>query len=42
MTTEQALSIIEQASALAPLTKAAHIQVEQALKVLREALEENE
>lgn len=38
MTTQQALLILEQASAQAPLPKAAHIQIEQALRVLKEAL----
>lgn len=39
MDIEQALAVLEQASAQAPLPKSAHIQVEQALKVLKEALE---
>lgn len=38
MTLEQALSIVEQASSQAALTKAAHIQVEQALKLIKEKL----
>jgi hypothetical protein len=38
MTPEQALSIIAQAAALAPLPKQSHIQVEEALKIISEAL----
>jgi len=42
MNLEQALLIVEQAAAQAALPKAAHIQVEQALNVIKEALKKNE
>jgi hypothetical protein len=38
MNLEQAIMILEQASAQAALTKAAHIQVEQALNLIKEKL----
>lgn len=37
---EQALSIVAQAAALAPLPKAQHLQIEEALKILAEAIKE--
>lgn len=38
MNKDQALSIVAHAAALAPLPKAQHIQIEEALKVLAEAI----
>lgn len=42
MTNEQALSIVSQAAALAPLNKAQHLQIEQAIIVLTDALKAQE
>lgn len=38
MTTEQALSILDQAAALAPLPRQQHVLVQQALQTLAQAL----
>ncbi len=38
MTPEQALVILAQAAGLAPMPKSSHVQVEQAIQVLSEAL----
>lgn len=40
MTPQQALQIIDQATGLAPLNRQAHIQVQEALKVLAEFIQE--
>jgi hypothetical protein len=40
MNKEQALAILVQATAAAPLTRAQHIQVEEALKLIAETLKE--
>jgi len=40
MENETALEIIRQAAELAPLNKQSHIQIEQALQVIKQALEE--
>lgn len=42
MTTQQALNILIQAAQLAPLPKASHVQIEEAIKVLIEALKPKE
>jgi len=38
ITPEQALSILDQATAMAPLPRAGHVQIQEAVKVLAEIL----
>lgn len=42
MSPEQALQLLAQAAALAAMPKANHVQVEQAIKVLAEAIKQKE
>ena len=42
MTPQESLNILDQASSLAPLARQGHIQVQQALDVLREAIKPKE
>lgn len=42
MTPEQSLNLLDQVSSLAPLTRADHIKVQEAVKVLGEAIKKEE